>query len=130
MSFNKHGHNNYKNNNANKKSERYNNASNKLSATNSKHRTSTSCLLNWDDVKIGFKKFKIKRWNSIGSWVGYLFSICLLVFIMGIVLVGECLLMKNSKLTSDCLITKINSKHLENNYLFSKKLHLMQEIKP
>ena len=38
-----------------------------------KHRTSTSCLLNWDDVKMGFKKFKIKRWNSIGSWVNYIF---------------------------------------------------------
>lgn len=78
MSFNKHGHNNYKNN---KKNERYSNSggSNKLGATNSKHRTSTSCLLNWDDVKIGFKKFNIKRWNSIGSWVGFIVSFLLVL---------------------------------------------------
>lgn len=25
--------------------------------------------LQWSDVKTGFKHFKIKRWNSIGSWV-------------------------------------------------------------
>jgi hypothetical protein len=23
----------------------------------------------WNDVKSGWKKFKLKRWNSIGSWV-------------------------------------------------------------
>lgn len=25
--------------------------------------------IQWNDVKTGFKHFKIKRWNSIGSWV-------------------------------------------------------------
>lgn len=25
--------------------------------------------IQWNDVKSGFKHFKIKRWNSIGSWV-------------------------------------------------------------
>lgn len=25
--------------------------------------------IQWSDVKTGFKHFKIKRWNSIGSWV-------------------------------------------------------------
>lgn len=45
------------------------------SAALGKQRTSSSsCLLNWDDVKLGFKKFKIKRWNSIGSWVVFFFT--------------------------------------------------------
>lgn len=25
--------------------------------------------IHWSDVKTGFRNFKIKRWNSIGSWV-------------------------------------------------------------
>lgn len=25
--------------------------------------------IHWSDVKTGFKHLKIKRWNSIGSWV-------------------------------------------------------------
>lgn len=27
------------------------------------------CGIQWNDVKTGLKHFKIKRWNSIGSWV-------------------------------------------------------------
>lgn len=34
----------------------------------------------WSDVKTGFKHFKIKRWNSIGSWVGRSLHCCLLVY--------------------------------------------------
>lgn len=104
MSFNNHNNNTYcnnksstvvssSNNNINNNKKYYNNGTRKTAATlqfgntnvnsrfvngnapqKDKHRTSTSCLLNWDDVKMGFKKFKIKRWNSIGSWVNYIFS--------------------------------------------------------
>lgn len=27
------------------------------------------CGIQWNDVKTGFRHLKIKRWNSIGSWV-------------------------------------------------------------
>jgi hypothetical protein len=30
--------------------------------------------MNWDDVKMGFKKFKAKRWNSIGTWVRFFYE--------------------------------------------------------
>lgn len=101
MSFNNHNNNTYCNNksstiaisNSNNNNKKYYNNGTRKTATTlqfgnanvnsrfsngnaprkDKHRTSTSCLLNWDDVKMGFKKFKIKRWNSIGSWVNYIF---------------------------------------------------------
>ena len=31
--------------------------------------------IHWNDVKTGFRHFKIKRWNSIGSWVLHLIMI-------------------------------------------------------